>query len=338
MEYANSQIKVSKPELSRRFAEFLTDTSKRLQDATKTIQSLPHLVTAEKMFDEITDSLLNGIGAKHVTIYLLEEVTQDLVVKSSNWHPLNKRIASELVFKFETIKRHKVVNAFNVKQLEEYTPESDEIYGKVSPECILSIPILNGPSRVIGMIEAINKDGNASPYFTMDDESLMQTFSSVCSLISTARNVDVSVVTEDSDNPNAAFAASASLANETDLNTLVYQMMKKVQEMVKADRCAVFLIDEERRELWSSIAEGAPDIRIPISTGIAGYVAQRGEAVNIQDAYEDDRFNRSVDVKTGYRTRTILCIPMRNVNGKVIGVAQCINKLPSTQIFTKVLK
>jgi hypothetical protein len=116
------------------------------------------------------------------------------------------------------------------------------------------------------MIEAVNKDIGMSPYFTKDDEYLMQTFSSICSLVSTARSVDVSVVTDDADNPNAAFAASASLANETDLNTLVYQMMKKVQEMVKADRCAVFLIDEERHELWSSIAEGAPEIRIPINT------------------------------------------------------------------------
>lgn len=51
-------------------------------------------------------------------------------------------------------------------------------------------------------------------------------------------------------------------------------MMRKVKDLVNADRCTVFLIDEERRELWSSLAEGAPEIRIPLKTGIAGYVAQ----------------------------------------------------------------
>jgi hypothetical protein len=75
----SSQIKVSKPELSRRFAEFLTDTSKRLQDATKTIQSLPHFVTAEKMFDEIRESVIKGTGAKHLTIYLLYVFSSNVV-------------------------------------------------------------------------------------------------------------------------------------------------------------------------------------------------------------------------------------------------------------------
>lgn len=73
---------------------------------------------------------------------------------------------------------------------------------------------------------------------------------------------------------------------------------------------------EHKEEVW--VAWG---------TGIAGHVAESGEPVNIADAYQDDRFNRDVDLKTGYRTKALLCMPIKDSAGDVIGVAQVINKL-----------
>jgi HD-GYP domain-containing protein (c-di-GMP phosphodiesterase class II) len=83
-----------------------------------------------------------------------------------------------------------------------------------------------------------------------------------------------------------------------------------------------------KKELWSRIAQGLRDleIRFPMHLGIAGSVATTGETINIPDAYQDSRFNPEVDRKTGYRTRSILTMPMRNKRGEVIGVFQCLNK------------
>jgi len=75
--------------------------------------------------------------------------------------------------------------------------------------------------------------------------------------------------------------------------------------------------------------------RFPIGTGIAGHVAKTGENLNIPDAYADPRFNRGVDKLTGYRTRTILCMPVR-IRSSLIGVVQMVNKRVGT--FTKVRK
>ncbi|KAG8308407.1 cGMP-specific 3',5'-cyclic phosphodiesterase [Homalodisca vitripennis] len=72
--------------------------------------------------------------------------------------------------------------------------------------------------------------------------------------------------------------------------------------------------------------EKKEEIRIPWGTGIVGYVAESGEPVNIPDAYKDGRFNHDIDVRTGYKTRTLLCMPIKDINGDVIGVAQVINK------------
>jgi signal transduction histidine kinase len=87
-------------------------------------------------------------------------------------------------------------------------------------------------------------------------------------------------------------------------------------------------VDSAKSELWSRVAEGLgnKEIRIPLSAGIAGLVASTGNPVRISDAYRDPRFNPEVDKRTGYLTRSILCVPMRNRRGQVIGVFQVLNK------------
>jgi adenylate cyclase len=92
----------------------------------------------------------------------------------------------------------------------------------------------------------------------------------------------------------------------------------------------LFLADEERGELWSKYARGegerAIEIRIPVTTGIAGRVFRTGQAVNTPDAHTDPDFHREIDVRTGYRTKSLLCVPIRNRQGSVFAVAQVINR------------
>jgi CRP-like cAMP-binding protein/two-component sensor histidine kinase len=95
-----------------------------------------------------------------------------------------------------------------------------------------------------------------------------------------------------------------------------------------ADRGTLYLIDEQTGELWSKVAQGSNmvEIRLAIGKGLAGYVAKTGEVVNIVDAYKDPRFNPEIDRKSGYKTRNVLCMPMRNKEGKIVGVFQFLNK------------
>jgi adenylate cyclase len=108
--------------------------------------------------------------------------------------------------------------------------------------------------------------------------------------------------------------------------------MKKTTQVMNADRSTLFLIDFVSKELWSKVAEGREinEIRFPMGAGIAGFVATSGQTVNIPDAYEDPRFNKEIDKQTGYQTRTILCAPLKNENGKIIGALQVLNKKEGT--------
>lgn len=104
----------------------------------------------------------------------------------------------------------------------------------------------------------------------------------------------------------------------------------KIGEILAADRVSLFLVDVERGELFSKVAQGDGeeplDIRVPVGAGIAGQVAATGAAMNIADAYAEPLFNRSVDDATGYRTRGILCVPIVDRRGAVVAVAQVLNR------------
>ena len=126
---------------------------------------------------------------------------------------------------------------------------------------------------------------------------------------------------------------SADLALGLGIEELIDRVVRTASKVMEADRASLFLVDPVTGELWSKVAEGTEgvrEIRVPPGTGIAGWVAQHGRFLNVPDAYEDERFNRDNDLKTGYRTRTILCGPVRNLQGMVVGVIQVINKRHGT--------
>ena len=118
-----------------------------------------------------------------------------------------------------------------------------------------------------------------------------------------------------------------AMTAEKDLEALLRLVVDEAVKMVEADRASLFLVDRERGEIWSKIAQGVgQEIRLPIGQGISGFVALSGEIVNIPDAYQDPRFNRETDDKTGYRTRSMLCVPMRRTDGDVVGLLLALNK------------
>ena len=124
-----------------------------------------------------------------------------------------------------------------------------------------------------------------------------------------------------------------AVAAEKSIDTLIRTIAEETKIALNADRCTVFLYDRENNELYSKVATGLDDVqelRIPADKGLAGHVVQTGETINIKDAYKDKRFNKSVDKKTGYRTKTILCMPIKNFNQEIIGVFQVLNKFDET--------
>ena len=127
------------------------------------------------------------------------------------------------------------------------------------------------------------------------------------------------------------FLEATALANDVAFRSMLKQGLfaftRKLGQLINAERSSLFLVDGEYLEL--KVADNLDKlgrIRIPLGSGIAGAVAQTGQAIRIDDAYSDPRFNRSVDKKTGYRTRSIISLPVKNQSGEVFAVAQLLNR------------
>lgn len=148
-------------------------------------------------------------------------------------------------------------------------------------------------------------------------------------------NMDYSLPTK-SDPLVSLVKISRSITALTDIDELLKVIAEETKNAIQADRCTVFLWDKDSDELWSKVALGldsSKEIRFPADKGLAGYVVKTGESLNIVDAYNDARFNPEVDLKTGYRTKTILCMPITNNNREIIGAFQVLNKIDG--VFTK---
>ena len=129
--------------------------------------------------------------------------------------------------------------------------------------------------------------------------------------------------------------ATKSVNSSLKIDDLLDIILRTATDEVRADRGTVYLVDESTKELWSKVYQGSDlvEIRLQIGKGIAGYVAASGETLNIGDAYADPRFNPEVDKASGYKTRNILSMPMRDRNRKIIGVFQLLNK--ENGLFTR---
>jgi putative ABC transport system ATP-binding protein len=119
-------------------------------------------------------------------------------------------------------------------------------------------------------------------------------------------------------------------ATRTLLDRVVEVTAVRLRDLLDAERTTLYLVDRDRRLLRSKIAHTAGveplDIRLPVGVGIAGHVAETGQAMNVADPYGHPDFNPDVDRRTGYRTRSLLCLPIPGRDGAPIGVAQVLNK------------
>jgi Nif-specific regulatory protein len=128
------------------------------------------------------------------------------------------------------------------------------------------------------------------------------------------------------ENLRAVLNICRRMATMTDLTSLQALITREARELLQADRVSVFLFDRENCELWSAIFQEGKTMRFDARLGIAGAVAMSGQPINVVNAYEHPLFYKEVDAATGYRTQTLLAVPLHSLDGAVIGVGEAINK------------
>ena len=187
----------------------------------------------------------------------------------------------------------------------------------------VDVNLLNSVSQTMGSAiqhwaqEKFTKDGLESAVIGLKklERQLIETKSQNVDLVATKSRQEQLLET------------SKNLAAELSLDHLFTNVVEKTRELLNADRATLWILDAPNNELFSKVANGTSEIRIPRDKGIAGACLGTGEVINIEDAYSDTRFDPTTDKKTHYVTKSILCAPIISASGEIIGAAQAINQV-----------
>lgn len=203
---------------------------------------------------------------------------------------------------------------------------------------VLAMPVRDPDSPVIYALVLRGK--RVPQFFTDYDEKILSRVASyVISALVSAEIVEKNhLALEESlrqqKRLRSLLEVAETLAGQLRMDVLIPNIMTRACDLVKADRCSLFLVNDTHDKLQMSFGAGLKTtIEIPINAGIVGWTATKGEILNIKDAYDDPRFNRGTDLATGYRTLTILSVPIFDDKRGIRGVTEMINKLDG--VFTE---
>ena len=291
----------------------------------------------ETMMEQVMDAFTLKIGqilqADRTNIFLVDQergqlwskATQNDTGKSVETRiPINVGIVGYVARTGEFLN---IIDAYNDSL---FKPEIDEIPGYRTKN-LLCMPILSSKNEVVATVQLLNKAGD-EPFNSEDEERFRDFASSIGVILETCQSFYMAA--RNQRGATALLKATTYLGKSLDLEATLRYVMDQARFLMQADRSTLFMLSQETNELWTKVlnkdgTEVIP-IRIPANKGIAGYVASTGEILNIPNAYQDPRFNPETDKRTGYHTKSILCMPVYNSQNELIGVTQLINKQSST--------
>jgi adenylate cyclase len=290
-----------------------------------TIETLDELLAA------IVDISARETDSERGTLFLNDDQTGELYSRvAQGSHTREIRILNDRGIAGHVFTTGKGVIIHDAYADSRFNREIDQETGYVTKR-ILCAPIRTVRGEVIGVLEMLNKKDGP---FTEDDLRLLEAMCTQSAI--TLRNTQFLERMKVSREREMKFMDVVSeITAEIDLSTLLAKVMSEATRMLQAERGTIFLYAEKTNELFSRIAMGdkVGEIRMPSHLGIAGAVFTTGQTINIPYAYADLRFNPAFDKKTGFFTRSILCVPIFNKDEKVIGVTQVLNKCGGA--FTK---
>jgi adenylate cyclase len=313
---------------AKQTASLPTPARKIKPEQAEMVLDISRQITAFDSLDELLEMVVEltsrELGAERSTLFLHDSESGELYsifaqgnIKRKIRIMDNSGIAGHVFSNGESLIVH------DAYADERFMPDIDRQTGFTTKN-ILCSPIKTSKDKIIGAIQVLNKK---TGQFCKEDLILLEAI-----IIQATVALQSALLIEQMQKKRLQemkfLDIVAELTSEINLSTLLQKVMGEATSMLHAERSTLFLNDEKTNELWSEVGEGigATQIRFPNHLGIAGAVFTSGHSVNIPHAYADLRFNPTFDRTTGFFTHSILCVPVINKNGKIIGVTQVLNK------------
>ncbi len=338
------------------FKEVVNGVENKLVVMNQTLSMLDDILSSQG-FDGILDEMLQSIslktgellGADRTTIFLLDEEKHQLwsiVAKGSGGGSFEIRINADQGIAGEVATFKRVVNIPYDFFDDPRSGAAKIQYEKTGYRTytMLCLPLLSEDGKLVAVVQLLNKlkkDNDPSlgldqridySGFTQGDEALFADFApSIRLILESSRSLRKA--TQRQRAAEALMTATQSLSQSSlDLEETLGKVMDEAKKLMGADRSTLWLIDKEAGQLWTKIpiAGELKEIRIPLGAGFAGQVATSGEPVNLSfDLYDhpNSQTSKETDKRSGYRTCSMLCMPVKNGDGELIAVTQLINKL-----------
>lgn len=304
---------------------------KRLRQAEMLLE-ISRKVAAMDSLDEVLATLMaistTETGAARSTLFLNDPETGELFSRiAQGQYNREIRLKNDSGIAGHVFQSGEGLIIHDAYADDRFNREIDEQTGFIT-EGILCAPIKTVKGETIGVAQVLNKKQGR---FSEDDLALLEAMTMQASVALQSTQF-VEKMRKSRLQEMEFLDIVADVTSEIELNTLLQKVMGEATRMLSAERSTLFLNDEKTKELWSVVGDGVSSvqIRLPNHLGIAGTVFTSGQSVNIPYAYADLRFNPAFDKKTGFFTRSILCVPVVNKNGKTIGVTQVLNKRGGT--------
>ena len=298
----------------RQRAEILLEVSNRLAASGNLREALDILV-------EITTA---AIGAERGSMFLTDANSGELYTRITD----GKFTREIRILNTSGVAGHVFTTGKGVIIHDAYTDprfnrDIDDLTGYTTGS-ILCVPLRTLKGQLIGVAQLLNK---IKGEFDEADLELLEAMVGQAAIALESHRTVENI--ENARQQELEFLKVVSeISSEIKLGPLLQKLIDAITKMLDAERSTLFINDEKTNELYTEIGQGlgATQIRMPNNVGIAGAVFTSGRTINIPHAYADLRFNPAFDRKTGFFTRSILCVPVVNKNGKTIGVTQVLNK------------
>jgi putative nucleotidyltransferase with HDIG domain len=273
----------------------------------KILQKIQKRIGAERNLEKLLPLIISEISelieADRTSLFLVDWETLELRAKFAEG-VANDSISIKLRMGIVgwSVLSIQVVNIANAHEHPYFNPDIDQVLD-YKTESILVAPVEDNKGHIVGAIELLNKD---TGHYSDTDMALIQ---------------DCATKLSHGDDPLADMGPGEA-------KEIVLELMDKTS----SERGSFFIVDQNAGQLWSLYAHGVEksQINLNIKLGIAGLIAVSGQVLNIKDAAKDKRFDSSIDKMTGYKTKTILGLPIIDHKGETIGVIEVINKLNGT--------
>ena len=298
---------------------------RKVNELLEAIQTLSRELDLTRLLQIIMDKASRLLNAHRSSLFVVDaerhelwsKIAQGLEVREIRV-PIGQGIAGRVAATGQTV---------NIPDAYLDTRSNQEVDRRTGyrTRSILCAPVRDRAGDIVAVLQVLNRLDEQA--FDESDERLLDAF--VGQIAIALRNAQqMEQIEQRRRQSEMLLDVMKSFSSELEVDQLLRRIMERTSAVLQADRSTLFLVDRRTREIWSKVAQGdrMAEIRVPIGRGIAGTVAATGETISIPDAYADARFNQEVDRRTGYRTRTILCAPVRDGNGAIVGVAQVLNK------------